>query len=875
MGWTTDDLRAAYLDFFQKKGHVLKKGSGLIPDDPSMLFTSAGMVQFKDIFWGRTSCEDSRIVTCQKCFRANDIDRVGKTWYHHTFFEMLGNFSFGDYFKKGAIELAWEFVTEALNLSPDKLWVSVYEADQEAYEIWRDEIGVTPERIEKLGREENWWGPVGDSGPCGPDAELFYDMGQQYGCGSRCRGLACDCNRFSELWNLVFTGYEMDSQGNIKELNRQNIDTGMGLERTAAVLQGVESDFEIDIFRPIVAAVEREIDRTSIDSEGRQLIYRISDHLRGAAFLISEGVLPSNEGRGYVLRRVIRRAVRAGEKLNADESFLVHALPAVVEVMGETYLQLRERRELIENVLKNEEENYRQTLRRGEEIFYRVVEQLKREEREEIPGEEAFRLYDTHGVPLTMIKNLAAERGLSVDEQGFRQKMEEQRTRAQKDFESEEKTTVGKAVETSFVGYDLTEVDNATVSLVVEEGREVNSLFEGLEGAIVLDRTPFYAEGGGQVSDRGIIKTTQGTATVTGVKRKDNYYHYARVVEGKIEKGQQCNARVDVDRRQALQRNHTSTHLLHKALRDLLGSHVVQSGSKVAPDELRFDFNHFEPLSPVEIREIEDEVNGFILENLKVSTEFVDDVTEAKEKGATAHFEEEYRDWERLRIVSVDDISRELCGGTHVRRTGDIGFFLIVDSETIASGIRRIRAVTGKRALEVIRAHRQQLRELAHKTGSSVESLTKRIDALLQENDKLQEQLERKTERLLKLVKGSLLGDIQLIDSVQIVSGHPDLPPQDLKRLADMIEMEIDGVVLLGSGTGDTANLVCKVSTDIGDLLDASKIIEEISPLIEGGGGGSRSFAQGGGSNPSNISQALKSGIESIRSQLDRSGNKR
>ncbi|MCF7890500.1 alanine--tRNA ligase [Candidatus Bipolaricaulota bacterium] len=869
MEWTTDELREAYLGYFEEKDHLRKAGSGLIPDDPSMLFTSAGMVQFKDIFWGKRDPEETRVTTCQKCFRANDIERVGETWYHHTFFEMLGNFSFGDYFKKGAIELAWEFVTEVLSFEEENLWITVYETDDEAYDIWRDEIGIPERRIVRLGKDENWWGPVGDSGPCGPDSEIFYDAGEEYGCGPDCEGVACDCNRFNELWNLVFTGYQMNREGEVKELERQNIDTGMGLERVAAVLQGVDSDFEIDVFRPLIEKLREIIGLNEYSPRQTSFVHRIGDHLRGAAFLISEGVIPANAGRGYVLRRIIRRAVQAGDRLGMKETFLTSALPPILDTMGGTYPELVDRKDLIENVLDHEEASYRNTLNEGEQLFYRLSSDLKESGEAVIPGEDAFRLYDTHGLPLSFLKELAEEKDLEVDEEGFEREMARQRSRSRSEQEdSEGLHEVADVPETKFVGYEKDCIEARVIALI-GDGKEVDSLSEGEEGVAVLNRTPFYAEAGGQVSDVGTLEDEHSGAKVHKVvERKGIYYHRLEMEAGKLKVEDKIEARIETSKRRSTERNHTGTHLVHQALQQVLGPHVVQSGSKVAPDELRFDFNHFEIPTEKEKREIENLVNEVVLSDRPVSEDWVDSVEKAKELGAAAHFEEEYRGKEKLRTITVEGFSKELCGGTHVNRTGEVGGFAIQSIETIASGIRRMRALTGENFLSEYRHQRDRLERLAELAGSGKSDIVKRFESILSQQENLRDELERKTERLLSTVKDRILEETETLDGVELISARPQVDGSDLKRLADYVEKEIDGVVILGSTEDDSASIVCKVTESRTDVLDAGEIVREASAVLGGGGGGSPNFAQGGGPKKDQIDEALRSGANIVRSTV-------
>ncbi|MFW6071172.1 MAG: alanine--tRNA ligase [Candidatus Bipolaricaulota bacterium] len=868
MEWTTDELREAYLDYFEEKGHERMEGSGLVPDDPSMLFTSAGMVQFKDVFWGKREPDYEKVTTCQRCFRANDIERVGETWYHHTFFEMLGNFSFGAYFKEGAIKLAWEFVTDVLGFDEEDLWISVYETDEEAYGIWEEEIGVPGRKIVKLGKDENWWGPVGDSGPCGPDSEIFYDAGEEYSCGPDCEGVACDCNRFNELWNLVFTGYQMDESGQVRELERQNIDTGMGLERVASVLQGVDSDFEIDIFRPLIEKLKNVIGLNSYTESQESNVNRIADHVRGAAFLIAEGVIPANEGRGYVLRRIIRRAVQAGDRLGMKETFLTSGLPPILDTMGDTYPDLVERRDLVENVIENEESTYRNTLDEGEQLFYRLASDLKEEDESEIPGEDAFRLYDTHGLPYSFLEELAEEEGLEVDKDGFERELEKQRSRSRSEQAEGKEIELLDVPETEFVGYERDQCIAEVLGLL-KDGEEVRSLEEGEEGLVVLDRTPFYAEAGGQVSDVGTLENEQAEARVIEVKeRKGAYYHQIEVKSGTLEPGEEVTSRIDEGRRRSTERNHTATHLLHQALQRVLGPHVVQSGSKVSPEELRFDFNHFEIPAEEERQEVEDLVNRVILDDRKVSVNWVESVREAREIGASAHFEEEYRGKEKLRTITVENYSKELCGGTHVNRTGEIGGFAIKSIETIASGIRRVRALTGENFLEDYRERRNRLSRLADLAGSGESDLIERFRSILDQQEEMREELERKSERLLDIVKEKLVQDATTYGEVSVVAAHVDVDSSDLQKLADKVENEMKGVVILGTVGDDGGSLVSKVSESLTDGLNAGEIIGEASEVLGGGGGGSAGFAQGGGPNAASMEEALQTGVNMVESEL-------
>jgi len=856
----TDQLRKLYLDYFAKRGHKVLPSASLVPKDTTLLFTSAGMVQFKDSFWGHVDPPSPRVATCQKCFRATDIEKVGKTAFHHTFFEMLGNFSFGDYFKEGAIKLAWEFVARELSIPHEQLWVSVYEEDEEAYAIWRDVIGLPPERIVRLGKEHNWWGPVGKTGPCGPDSEIFYDAGEAKDCGPDCRGVACDCNRFSEIWNLVFMQYDMQEDGNLAPLKRKNIDTGMGLERTAAVLQGVASDFEIDLFRPIVEAIEEEASRslTEEDLPNRNLI---ADHIRGVVFLIADGVLPGNEKQGYVLRRILRSAIRASEKLQLPPGSLQGLVEPVIETLGETYPEIVSARSLAERSIAREEETFRKTLRNGEKRLQEILEDLLSSGKKRIPDKVAFELYDTYGFPLELTEEIADYAGVSVDIDGYykiKSHHQELSRRAAATVRFAEGMESVKSVfatqQTRFLGYDKTE-DEAEIV----EHRHRSDTSELLD--LVFDQTPFYAEAGGQIADTGMVDnlTREGQARIVDVKRDPSgaVFHRLAAVEGQFELGDRCLLVVDAKRRARIARNHTATHLLHAALREVLGEHVIQAGSYVSDEELRFDFSHFEKITDEEIVRVEDLANAIVMKDLPVKTEEMP-LDEAKASGAAAHFDEEYKGKDLVRVVSVGDFSRELCGGTHVTRSGEIGLIKVISEESVAAGTRRVRAVTGDGVLAQLRSQEDLLGQLRAELG---EEPLAGLAYLRDEIATLRESSKQMTEETLKRKRDEILAHGEKVGKVTLLSGRLDMSPEEIKHLADLLEEKSPpAVVLLVGNAGDRGIAVCKVSKGLG-AVDASALLHTMTESLGGGGGGNRSFAQGGGSEVSKLDEALTSGV--------------
>jgi len=848
-----DDLRHRYLQYFIDRGHRRVPSSSLVPDDPTLLFTSAGMVQFKSIFAGRAAPLFPTAVSAQKCFRTTDIESVGRTAYHHTFFEMLGNFSFGEYFKEGAIRHAWEFVIDELALPEDRIWVSVYEDDDEAYALWNDGIGVPRERIRRLGKRHNWWGPVGDSGPCGPDSELFYDMGAAAACGPDCRGVACDCDRFSEIWNLVFMEFNAQPDGSLHHLERRSIDTGMGLERTAAVLQGVTSDYACDLFTPIVDEIER-LAGGRIPGEMRRQRDIVADHIRGVVALLADGVLPGNERQGYVLRRILRRAVRAGQQLGLAPEALPKVVGPVVATLGASYPEIAAVRSLAQRVIAQEEANFRRTLREGEARLKQVLDDIQGDGQSVVPGAVVFELYDTFGFPAELTAEIAGERGMSVDRAGFDGEMGAQRERSRATgglpAAPRREAPIVDGAATRFVGYE-----------VLESEARVQHVLAGDPGTlrVVFDASPFYATSGGQVTDTGSVKNVSqpGTADVVDVERTEKgvFVHSLHVTSGGFQIGDRCSLHVDRGRRRRIERNHTATHLLHTALQRVLGEHATQAGSQVTPEELRFDFTHFEPLRAEDIVAVEDLVNEITLADEAVTT--VEMATEeAVASGAAAHFADEYRGKETVRVVSVNAFSKELCGGTHVRRSGEIGLVRIVAEEGIAAGTRRIRAVTGDAVLQRMRSEESQLESLRERLGDEPVTGLERLDEELQrlrKEARAASQLVAQTRAKELSQSAERFGDVR-----GLVARADGLAPEALKALADgLIEELSPAVVFVASSETGRPAVVCKCSPGL-SAVHAGELVREASRRLGGGGGGSPQFAQGGGSDPDAVDEVLQ-----------------
>ncbi len=853
---TSREIRESFLRFFSEKGHAVVKSSPLVPhDDPSLLFTNAGMVQFKGVFLGIESRPYRRAASCQKCMRAggkhSDLENVGHTARHHTFFEMLGNFSFGDYFKKEAISLAWELLTEWFKLPKERLYATVYEEDDEAERIWKDETGIEHSRIVRLGAKDNFW-QMADTGPCGPCSEILIDQGESVGCGSKECAPGCDCDRFLELWNLVFMQYNRDEEGKLTPLPHPSIDTGMGLERITAVLQGKLNNFDTDLFEPII----REISTLSGIKYGASpdtdaSIRVIADHVRATTFLLSEGVVPSNEGRGYVLRRIIRRASRHARLLNLHEPCLYKIVIPVIDSMGDLYPEITDERERTQKLLRIEEESFTRTIELGMNILDEVIARIKKQGETVIPGEDVFKLHDTYGFPLDLARDIAMDAGLSIDEEGFQREMEMQRKRARAVWSAEDRTMtsvyseiVKETGETEFTGYNTLKTE-ALIKALIKEGRSVEELAEGEEGEIILDRTPFYAESGGQVGDTGIMDTEEAHIRVLDTKKpvQGLHVHRVEIKRGKVRKGERVTCSVDEEKRRATMRNHTATHLLHKALRIVLGEHVRQAGSWVTPERLRFDFTHFYALQKDEIKKIEDIVNETILGNLPVRTDVMS-IEEAMKTGAVALFDEKYG--ETVRVVSVGDFSRELCGGSHCRATGEIGLFVMVSEGSVASGVRRIEALTGSGALEYFRQKAYEL--------DSIKELLK-TETPLQKTEKLlsaMKALEKEVRKLRTSTSTDTIAEAMKeakeLNGVKVIKTRKDgLNPKELRLLADNIKDRIQsGIIIASSAIDGQAAIVCMVTKDLKDRYNAGEIVKRLSALAGGKGGGRPDMAQGG-----------------------------
>ena len=855
----TNELREKYLDFFESKGHQRVASDVLVPTwDPSVLFTPAGMNQFKDHFLGKVKLEYTRATSCQKCMRTGDIDNVGRTAYHHTFFEMLGNFSFGDYFKKDAINFAWTFLTGVLKLPEDKLWVTVYASDDEAYDIWTKDVGVPAERMIRIGdnkgapyASDNFW-TMGDTGPCGPCTEIFYDHGPEIW-GGPPGSPDEDGDRYIEIWNNVFMQFNRTADGVLHPLPAPSVDTGMGLERISAVMQHVNSNYDIDLFQSLLQAAAQAI---GCANDGQASLKVVADHIRSCSFLIADGVLPSNEGRGYVLRRIIRRACRHGNKLGATGNFFYKIVAALVAEMGASFPELVREQANIERVLKAEEEQFSKTLEQGLKILELDLADLKGTV---VPGDVVFKLYDTYGFPMDLTADIARERNLTVDEEGFEREMEAQRVRARSasSFGLDYNTLVKVDVPTEFIGYSATHSPAKVVALY-KDGQSVASLNEGDEGVVVLDQTPFYAESGGQVGDCGYLQAGSARFDVRDTTKTGGaFLHHGVVAAGGLKVGETVEAQVDAEVRHATALNHSATHLLHAALRQVLGEHVQQKGSLVDSQRMRFDFSHFESIKPEQIKALEDIVNAEIRKNTPVETEETD-IDTAKQKGAMALFGEKYGD--NVRVLSMGgNFSVELCGGIHANRTGDIGLMKITSEGGVASGIRRIEAVTGAAALAYLNAAEEQLKEAASLIKGSRENLVDKLSAVLERNRQLEKQLEQLQAKAASAAGDDLSSSAVDVKGVKVLTARLD--GQDgkaLLALVDQLKNKLGrAVILLGSVHEDKVVLVAGVTKDLTGQLKAGDLMKQAAAAVGGKGGGRPDMAQGGGVDAAALDAAL------------------
>ena len=856
MTMTSASIRRAFLDFFASKQHQIVQSASLIPgNDATLLFNNAGMVPFKDVFLGAETRPYTRATSAQRCVRAggkhNDLENVGYTARHHTFFEMLGNFSFGDYFKQDAIKFAWEFLTEVVKLPQEKLLVTIYHDDEDAFGFWHNDIGLSEDRIIRIATSDNFWS-MGDTGPCGPCSEIFYDHGEHIW-GGPPGSPEEDGDRFIEIWNLVFMQYNRQSDGTMEPLPKQSVDTGMGLERIAAILQGVHSNYEIDLFQGLIAAAASVTNAQDLNDKSLRVV---ADHIRSCAFLISDGVMPSNEGRGYVLRRIIRRAVRHGNKLGAQGAFFYKLVAALIEQMGQAYPELAKQQEIIEKVLRIEEEQFGKTLERGLAILEESLSELKGDV---IPGDLVFKLYDTYGFPADLTADVARERQMTIDHAGFEECMAVQRKTAQQagKFGADYNEQLKSEKHTEFKGYDSIH-HSATVVEVFANGESVSILEDGQQGIVVLNHTPFYAESGGQTGDTGTITVAGGEFTVTNTTKLGNAFAHHGSVQGRIAVNDKVDATIDDARRERIKKNHTATHILHEALRQLLGEHVSQKGSLVEPERLRFDFSHFEAVTKDELREIERVVNDEIRRNFALNTELMA-IDDAKAKGAMALFGEKYDD--EVRVVTIGDYSIELCGGTHVERAGDIGLFKIVSESGIAAGVRRIEAVTGADAVAYVSEQEKQLNDVAALVKGDSASVLEKVTALLEKSKGLEKQIAQLNDKLASAAGASLLDSIVEINGVKLLVANVEgTESKALRGMVDDLKNKIgSGVIALGVASGEKVSLIAGVTKDLTGKVKAGELVNHMAGQVGGKGGGRPDMAQAGGSQPENLNAALES----------------
>jgi alanyl-tRNA synthetase len=862
---TSSEIRASFLEFFRKNGHAVLPSSSLVPgNDPTLLFTNSGMVQFKDVFLGKEVRDYSRAATAQRCVRAggkhNDLENVGYTARHHTFFEMLGNFSFGDYFKREAIHFAWNFVTGTLGIPKDRLWVTVYKEDDEAARIWTEEMGIDPTRCTRMDEKSNFWS-MGETGPCGPCTEIFYDHGAEVA-GGPPGSPDEEGDRYVEIWNLVFMQYDRSSDGVLVPLPKPSVDTGMGLERVAAVMQGVHSNYDIDLFKSLIRAAAEITGTDDLESSSLRVI---ADHIRACTFLIIDGVVPSNEGRGYVLRRIIRRAIRHGYKLGQTQPFFHKLVATLVREMGSYYTELVSGEARATQVLAQEESRFAETLTTGMALLDAEAAKL---ESSVIPGETVFRLYDTYGFPLDLTADVARERGLTIDQAGFDAAMEAQRGRARaaSKFGADLRESVKLSGRTDFSGYDAL-AGMGKITALIFDGAVVDSLRPGQEGQVVLDQTPFYAESGGQVGDTGALVGTSARFAVKDTRKIGASFAHVGVVEsGELRVGDEVQARVDGDRRKSIALNHSATHLLHAALREVLGKHVVQKGSLVAPDRLRFDFSHTQPVPPDELRRIEDVVNAAIRRNAPAETRVMA-LDEAVAAGAMSLFGEKYES--DVRVLSMGDFSMELCGGTHVERTGDIGLFKIISESGVAAGVRRVEAVTGQAALEWVVRTDQVLRDVAAMVRGSREDVDEKVRELVERSRRLEKELQQLKSKLASGQSGDLSTQAKDVDGIKVLAAQVD--GADAKALRDAMDQLRNklgsSIIVLATVKDGKVVLVAGVSADLLARFKAGDIVGAVAAQVGGRGGGRADFAQAGGTQPENLGPAL-AGVETfVRSQ--------
>ncbi|HHC1939826.1 alanine--tRNA ligase [Klebsiella pneumoniae] len=866
MSKSTAEIRQAFLDFFHSKGHQVVASSSLVPhNDPTLLFTNAGMNQFKDVFLGLDKRNYSRATTAQRCVRAggkhNDLENVGYTARHHTFFEMLGNFSFGDYFKQDAIKYAWELLTGEnwFALPKEKLWVTVYETDDEAFDIWANEVGVPRERIIRIGdnkgapfASDNFW-QMGDTGPCGPCTEIFFDHGDHIW-GGPPGSPEEDGDRYIEIWNIVFMQFNRQADGTMEPLPKPSVDTGMGLERIAAVLQHVNSNYDIDLFRDLIASVAKVTGATDLTNKSLRVI---ADHIRSCAFLVADGVIPSNENRGYVLRRIIRRAIRHGNMLGAKDTFFWKLVAPLIDVMGSAGDELKQQQAQVEQVLKTEEEQFARTLERGLALLDEELSKLKGDT---LDGETAFRLYDTYGFPVDLTADVCRERNIKVDEAGFEAAMEEQRRRARESsgFGADYNAMIRVDGASEFKGYDHLELNGKVTALFID-GKAVDSVSAGQEAVVILDQTPFYAESGGQVGDKGELKGAGFSFAVSDTQKYGQVIgHIGKVASGTLKVGDAVQADVDEARRQRIRLNHSATHLMHAALRQVLGTHVAQKGSLVNDKALRFDFSHFEAMKPEEIRAVEDLVNAQIRRNLAIETNIMD-IDAARASGAMALFGEKYDD--RVRVLRMGDFSTELCGGTHAARTGDIGLFRITSESGTAAGVRRIEAVTGEGAMAILHAQSDQLNDIAQLLKGDSHNLGEKVRAALERTRQLEKELQQLKEQAAAQESANLSSKAEEINGVKLlVSELTGVEPKMLRTMVDDLKNQLGStIVVLATVADGKVSLIAGVSKDVTDRVKAGELVGMVAQQVGGKGGGRPDMAQAGGTDASALPAALAS----------------
>ena len=871
---TGNDIRKRFLDYFAKHNHRIVRSSSLVPqEDPTLLFINAGMVQFKRVFLGEDKRDYVRATTSQKCVRAggkhNDLENVGYTARHHTFFEMLGNFSFGDYFKEGAIELAWDLLTNGYGLPADKLWASVYLDDDDAYELWQKNIGLPEDRIVRLGEEDNFWS-MGDTGPCGPCSEILIDRGEEFGCGRPECTAGCDCDRYLEIWNLVFMQFNRDASGKMTPLPKPSIDTGLGLERMVSIIQNVPTNFDTDLIRPIIAKTEELAEKHLGESHETDVAMKvIADHSRAAAFLIGDGIMPSNEGRGYVLRRIMRRAIRYGRNIGLNRPFLSETAKVVFEIMKPAYPELSEASAFITNIIKNEEVRFLETLDTGMKVLNDSLADIRARGQNQVPGDVIFKLYDTFGFPVDIVQDVVRDEKMGLDMTGFDRAMDAQRARSRSvaafDSISEAyKNLSAQGIRPKFVGYDSLSGDSK-ILVMVADGEEITEAVEGQKIEIVTESTPFYAESGGQVGDSGtIVGENLELAVLDTVKDPTGLIiHMGLVISGSVRKGDAVSLKVDGAKREATALNHTATHILHAVLRRVLGDHVKQAGSRVAPDRLRFDFTHFSLIDTDTLETIEDLVNLRIRQN--IPTDIVEmDAEDAFKSGATALFEEKYGD--RVRVVSLTEFSRELCGGTHTARTGNIGLFKIVAESSIASGVRRIEALTGESALAFIQQTTRVLNNTAHLLKDKPRAVPARVKKMQTDIKAFEKKVEQLKTKLATEASEASPEAVQSIDGIKVMAQKVSVDtPAALRNLADQLKNKIQsGIVVLGSIAGSKAMLIAVVTQDLTDRYHAGNIIKQVAAEVGGRGGGRPDMAQAGGDQPENLDKALAKAYEII-----------